>query len=180
MITGKPLLTVEQIQNKVVELALRISEDYQGRALVAVCILKGAFMFFSDIVKRIEVPLKVDFIVVSSYVKTASSGEIDVVCNMNEDITGKDVLLIEDIADTGLTLDYLKEQLLLKNPASVSICTLLNKEERRKKDVRLDYVGFDIPDEYVVGYGLDYEGRFRNLPYIAICKEKNQKINEGN
>lgn len=180
MITGKPLLAVEQIQNKISELALQISKDYQGRELVAVCILKGAFMFFSDIVKRIEVPLKVDFLVVSSYVKTASSGEIKVVCNTSEDIRGKDVLLIEDIADTGLTLHYLKEQLLVQNAASVRICALLNKQARRKVDVSLDYIGFDIPDEYVVGYGLDYEGRFRNLPYIAICKEKNQKTREGN
>lgn len=172
MITGKPLLSVEQIQKKVAELALQISRDYQDRELVAVCILKGAFMFFSDIVKRIEVPLKVDFLLVSSYVKTSSSGEIKVMCNMREDISGKDVLLIEDIADTGLTLQYLKEQLLMQNAASVRICALLNKKARRKVDVGLDYIGFDIPDEYVVGYGLDYEGRFRNLPYIAICKEK--------
>lgn len=171
MIIGKPLLTVEQIQNKAREIAARISDDYEGKEIVSVGILKGAFMFFSDIVKLIQVPMVIDFIIASSYTKTESRGVVQIHADLREDITGKNVLLIEDIVDTGLSLKYIKEMLLKRNPASLKTCVLLDKKSRRTADVPLDYVGFEIPNEYVVGYGLDYENRFRNLPYISIFKK---------
>lgn len=171
MITGRPFLTVEQIQKKVRELAIKISEDYEGKELLTVGILKGAFMLFSDIVKLIQIPMDIDFLIVSSYMKTESTGEIKIHADLREDIKDRHVLLIEDIVDTGLTLKYIKDMLLKRNPASLKICAFLDKKARRKADVHLDYVGFKIPNEYVVGYGLDYENKFRNLPYIAIFKK---------
>jgi hypoxanthine phosphoribosyltransferase len=171
MITGKPLFTVEHIQNRVKELASKISEDYEGKELFSVGILRGAFMFFADIVKLIQIPMAIDFINVSSYSKTASTGEITVHTDLRDDIAGKHVLLIEDIIDTGLTLRYIREMLLKRDPASLKICVFLDKKSRRIAEVPLDYVGFEIPNEYVVGYGLDYENKFRNLPYIAIFKK---------
>lgn len=171
MIFGRPFLTVEQIQEKNRELADRMSEDYKGKNLLAVGILKGAFMFFSDIVRLIKTPLVIDFLIVSSYIKTDTSGEVKVHYDLKGDITDKDVLLIEDIVDTGITLNFIRERILLKRPRSLKICALLDKKKRRQVEVPLDYVGFEIPDEYVVGYGLDYDNRFRNLPYIAIFKK---------
>lgn len=171
MIFGRPFLTVEQIQEKNRELADRMSEDYKGKNLLAVGILKGAFMFFSDIVRLIKTPLVIDFLIVSSYIKTDTSGEVKVHYDLKGDITDKDVLLIEDIVDTGITLNFIRERILLKEPKSLKICALLDKKKRRQVEVPLDYVGFEIPDEYVVGYGLDYDNRFRNLPYIAIFKK---------
>jgi hypoxanthine phosphoribosyltransferase len=171
MVTGIPLLTVEQIQSKVQELAALISTDYQGKDLLSVGILRGAFMFFSDIVKSIQVPMEIDFLIVSSYVKTGSSGVVDIHADIREDIEDRNVLLIEDIVDTGISLNHIRDMLLRRGPASLRICTLLDKRSRRKIEVPLDYVGFRIPDAYVVGYGLDYENSFRNLPYIATFKQ---------
>ncbi len=171
MIIGKPFLTADQIQNKVKELAAKISEDYAKKDLLSVGILKGAFMFFSDIVRLINIPMAVDFLIASSYAKTETTGEVKIHADLRTDIKGRDVLLIEDIVDTGLTLKQTRDLLLLRQPASLKICTFLDKKARRKADVPLDYVGFEIPDEYVVGYGLDYEDKFRNLPYIAIFKK---------
>lgn len=171
MITGKPLFTVEQIQGRVKEMAAKISADYEGKELITVGILKGAFMFFSDIVKLIQIPIDIDFLIASSYARTHSTGEIKIHCDLREDIKDRHVLLIEDIIDTGLTLKYIKDMLLPRNPASLKICTFFDKKGRRKVDVHLDYTGFEIPNEYVVGYGLDYENKFRNLPYIAIFKK---------
>ena len=171
MIVGKPFLTVEQISKKVRELADQISQDYENKNLLAVGILKGAFVFFSDIVRVIRVPLVVDFIIASSYVKTGTSGEVRIRYDITEDVTDKDVLLIEDIVDTGITLNYIRERILMKGPRSLKICTFLDKVERREADVPLDYVGFTIPNEFVVGYGLDYDNKFRNLPYISIFKK---------
>ncbi len=128
-------------------------------------------MFFADIVKLIQVPLEVDFIVASSYIKTETTGEVKIHADIREDIKDKHVLLLEDIVDTGLTLKNIKDMLLRKNPASLKICTFLDKKAHRKVDLKLDYVGYEIPDYYVVGYGLDYENKYRNLPYIAIFKE---------
>jgi hypoxanthine phosphoribosyltransferase len=170
MVTGKPFLTVEQIQNRVKELADKISGDYEGKEILAVGILKGAFMFFTDIVKLIQVPLEIDFLVASSYIKTETTGEVEIHADIREDIKGKHVLLIEDIVDTGLTLKYIKDILLKRNPSSIKICAFLDKQAHRKVDLDVDYVGYEIPDHYVVGYGLDYENKFRNLPYIAIFK----------
>lgn len=171
MIVGKPLFSVEQIQLKVKELAEKISNDYEGKDLLAVGIMRGAFMFFSDLVRAVRVPLVIDFIVVASYVKTASTGEVKMYHDLKEDVTDKDVLLIDDIVDTGITLNYIREHFLLKRPKSLKICSLLDKKGRRVVDVPIEYVGFDIPDEFVVGYGLDYDNKFRNLPYISVFKK---------
>lgn len=171
MVTGKPLFTAEQIQGRVRELADRISLDYRGKNLLAVGILRGAFMFYSDIVRLIRVPLSVDFIVASSYLKTSTTGEVKVHYDIREDMKNKDVLLIEDIVDSGITLNYIRERILARSPASLRVCAFLDKKGRREVDVPLDYVGFQISNEYVVGYGLDYDNKFRNLPYISVFKK---------
>jgi hypoxanthine phosphoribosyltransferase len=172
MITGKPFLTVEQIQKRVRELANTISADYEGRDVLAVGILKGAFMFFSDIAKLIQVPMNVDFIVASSYIKTSSTGEVVMHADVREEITGKHVIIFEDIIDTGQTLKYIRDRIMSKHPASLKICAFLDKKAHRQVDLIPDYVGFEIPDAYVVGYGLDYDNRYRNLPYIAVFKKE--------
>ncbi len=171
MVIGKPLYTVEQIQAKVREVADRITREYDGKEIIMVCILKGAFMFFSDLVRYIRIPIKVDFISCSSYVRSDSTGEVKMHQDLREDIRDKHVILVEDIADSGLTLNFLREHLLQREPASLKICALLDKKDRRIVDVPLDYVGFRIPNEFVVGYGLDYSNMFRNLPYIAVFKK---------
>jgi len=172
MIVGKPLLTTREIQTKAKELALRISGDYAGKDLLAVGILKGACMFFSDLVRCIEVPLTIDFIIASSYVKTENSGEVKIYYDVRGDISDKHVLLIEDIVDTGITLNQIRERILMRSPKSLKICTFLDKRERRVVDVPLDYIGFEIPNLFVVGYGLDYDNMFRNLPYISVFKKR--------
>jgi hypoxanthine phosphoribosyltransferase len=174
MVIGKPLLTEEQIQTKVKELAGRISDEYKGREIVAVGILKGAFMFFSDLVRHVRVPLSVDFIIASSYVKTDTTGEVRIHADLREDIEGKDVILVEDILDTGITLNYLRERLLSRAPSSLKTCILLDKRERRIIDVPIDFKGFEIPNEYVVGYGLDFDDKFRNLPFISVFKRSDK------
>lgn len=171
MITGKPLFTVDKIQTRVKELAEQISNDYAGTEILSVGILKGAFMFFSDLVKAIQTPMDIDFLIASSYAKTQSTGKIRLHADLRADIKDRHVLLIEDIVDTGLTLKYINDMLLSRNPASLKICAFLDKKDRRETDIPLDYVGFEIPNEYVVGYGLDYENQFRNLPYIAVFKK---------
>lgn len=171
MVVGKPIFTVEQIQQRVRELAEMISKDYEGKNLLAVGILRGAFMFLSDLVRAIKVPLTVDFVIASSYMKEATTGEVKVYYDVREDVKDKDVLLIEDIVDTGITLNHIRERMLQKRPRSLRICTFLDKKERRVVDVPLDYTGFEIPNEFVVGYGLDYDNRYRNLPYIAVFRK---------
>jgi hypoxanthine phosphoribosyltransferase len=171
MVTGKPFLTVEQIQSKVRELAGKITVDYDGKNLLAVGILKGAFIFFSDIVRMIKIPLVVDFLIASSYVMDDTTGKVKIHHDISEDIQDKDVLLIEDIIDTGITINYIRERILMKEPRSLKICAFLDKVERREVDVPLDYTGFKIPNEFVVGYGLDYNNKFRNLPYISFFKK---------
>lgn len=172
MISGKPLLTTRQIQERIQELAQRISRDYSGKDLLAVGILKGGFMFFSDLVRAIEVPLTLDFIIASSYMNTDSLGQVKVYYDIREDMTDKHVLLIDDIVDTGITLNHIRERVLAKCPRSLKICTFLDKKERREVEIPIDYAGFEIPNEFVVGYGLDYDNKFRNLPYISIFKKK--------
>ncbi|MBS1112684.1 MAG: hpt [Nitrospirae bacterium] len=172
MIIGKPLLTAGQIQGKVKELAREISKDYAGKDVIAVGILKGAFMFFSDIVRSIEIPLTFDFIIASSYVKSDTTGEVKIHYDVREDISDKHVLLIDDIVDTGITLNQIRERILTRTPLSLKICTFLDKRERREVDIPLDYVGYVIPNQYVVGYGLDYDNRYRNLPYISVFRKK--------
>jgi len=172
MIIGKPLFTTRQIQAKVKELAQIISKDYAGKEILAVGILKGSFMFFSDIVRAIEVPLTIDFILASSYVKSETSGEVKIHYDIREDISDKHVLLIDDIVDTGITLNQIRERILTRFPLSLKICTFLDKKERREVDIPLDYVGYVIPNQFVVGYGLDYDNKYRNLPYISIFRKK--------
>jgi len=171
MIIGKPFLTVEQIQTRIKELAEKISLDYEGNEILAVGILKGAFMFFADIVRLIQVPMNIDFLVASSYIKTLATGEVKIHADVREDMKGRHVLLFEDIVDTGLTLKYIKDLLTSRNPASLQVCAFLDKKAHRQVDLDLTYVGYEIPDEYVVGYGLDYDNKYRNLPYISIFKE---------
>jgi hypoxanthine phosphoribosyltransferase len=172
MITGKPLFNSQEIQAKVKELAERITKDYSGKELLAVGILKGAYMFFSDLVRAIEVPLTLDFIIASSYIKTETSGEVKMYYDIRENIPDKHVLLIDDIVDTGITLNYIRERVLARCPQSVKVCAFLDKKEKREVEIPLDYVGFEIPNEFVVGYGLDYDNKFRNLPYISIFKKR--------
>lgn len=171
MITGKPLLTTEKIQQRVKELGQLISEDYRNKNLLTIGILKGAFMFFSDLVKHIQTPMNLDFIIASSYVKNNTSEEVKIYYDIRENISGKDVLLVEDIVDTGITLNHIRERVLTQTPNSLRICSFLDKKERRIVDVPLDYIGFEIPNVFVVGYGLDYDNKFRNLPYISIFKK---------
>ena len=171
MVTGKPFFTVEQIQSKVKELADRISADYAGKNLLVVGILKGAFMFHPDLVRMIKVPLAIDFIIASSYLKDSSTGEVKIQYEVREDLADKDVLLVEDIVDSGITLNYIRERILARSPKSLRICVFLDKRGRREVDVPLDYKGFEIQNEFVVGYGLDYDNKFRNLPYISIFKK---------
>lgn len=171
MVVGKPFLTVEQIQKRVKELADKITEDYKDKNLLAVGILRGAFIFFSDIVRLIKIPVVIDFLIASSYVKTDTTGEVRVHYDIREDIADKDILLVEDIVDTGITLNYIRERILMKGPRSLKICTFLDKRGRRQVEVPLDYIGFEIPNEFIVGYGLDYDNKFRNLPYISVFKK---------
>lgn len=172
MITGRPLFTTEQIHEKVTELAAAISRDYEGKEILAIGIMKGALVFFADIIRALKLPVTVDLIIASSYYKTASSGKISIHYEPREPIEGKNVLLIDDIIDTGVSLNHIREKILSQNPESLKICVLLDKKERRITDVPVDYTGFQIPNEYVVGYGLDYENRYRNLPYIAVFKKE--------
>ena len=171
MVTGKPFLTVEQIQARVRELAEKISADYKGSDILVVGILKGAVIFFSDLIRQIRTPIEMDFLIASSYIKDSTTGEVKIHADLRENISGKNVILVEDIVDTGMTLNYIKDMLLKRNPASLKICALLDKKSCRKVDLQIDYVGFEIPDKFVVGYGLDYDNKFRNLPYLAIFKE---------
>ncbi len=172
MITGKPLFTTEQIHEKVVELAGAIYRDYQGKEVLAVGILKGSIIFFADIIRALKLPVTVDFFVASSYFKTVSKGETSIYYEPREPVKGRHVLLIDDIVDTGVSLNYIREKILHQKPASLKICVLLDKKERRITNVPVDYVGFDIANQFVVGYGLDYENKYRNLPYIAAFKKE--------
>ncbi len=167
------LVDEEALQLKINELGKQITDDYQGKELLVVCILKGAVMFVSDLIKRIDLPLEIDFMAISSYGNsTKSSGIVRIIKDLNEDIKGKHILIVEDIIDSGLTLSYLIDNLKSREPASVAICTLLDKPDNRKTDIDIAYTGFVVPDEFVVGYGLDYAEKYRNLPFIAVLKEE--------
>jgi hypoxanthine phosphoribosyltransferase len=166
---GPALLDSETIQKRVREIGIQITEDYRGTVPLLICILKGASIFHADLLRAIELEVSSDFIAVASYGKlTKSSGEVYMLKDLDESIEDKHVLLIEDIVDTGLTLHYLRQTLLARGPRSLKIVALLNKPSRREIDVPVDYIGFDIPDEFVVGYGLDYAQHYRNLPDIRI------------
>lgn len=165
------LLTEEEVDRKIEEIGKKISEDYQGKEIHLICILKGGIFFTCELAKRITVPVSLDFMSVSSYgAGTKSSGVVKIVKDLDEPLDGKDVIIVEDIIDSGRTLSYLIEILHKRNPKSIKLCTLLDKPERRVTDVKVDYIGFNIPDEFVVGYGLDYSQRYRNLPYIGVVE----------
>lgn len=166
------LLPADAIQAKVRELGQRITQDYRPEDnVLMVGVLKGCVMFIVDLAMQIRLPVALDFIAISSYGQsTESSGVVRMLKDLDEDINGRHVLIIEDIIDSGLTLAYLRSQLARRNPASLRVCALLNKPERRSADVQVDYIGFDIPNKFVVGYGLDYAETYRNLPYIGVLK----------
>lgn len=169
----KILVTEEAITSKVKELGKKISEDYKDKDLILVGILKGAVIFLSDLARSIDIPVALDFMAVSSYGKSSTStGEVRIVKDLDFSVENKDILIIEDIIDTGYTLAYLTDNLKKRGASSVKVCSLLDKPERRKVDVKVDYLGFAIPDEFVVGYGLDYAEFGRNLPYVAALKEE--------
>ena len=168
---AETLITEDEIQSKVAELAKGITEDYRGRDLLLVGVLKGAFMLMSDLARHVEIPLELDFMAVSSYGSaTKTSGIVRILKDLDLDISDRDVLIVEDIIDSGLTLSWLRGNLESRQPASLSVCTLLRKPDAVKVDVPVKYVGFDIPNEFVVGYGLDYGERYRNLPYVGTLK----------
>ncbi len=165
------LLTEAQVNARIQEIGEQISKDFAGKQVHLVCILKGGSFFMCELAKRITVPVSLDFMSVSSYGgDTKSSGVVRIVKDLDESLTGKNVLVVEDIVDSGRTLSYLLDMLRERGPADVKLCTLLDKPDRRVVDVKVDYTGFQIPDEFVVGYGLDYDQKYRNLPYIGIVK----------
>ena len=166
----KVLITEQEIASRTRELAEQIQREYNNEEIVIVCILKGATFFAVELAKRIESDTIIDFMKVSSYEGTESTGKINFTLDISEDITGKNVLIVEDIVDTGRTLAYVKKYLESKNPKNVKICTMLNKKERRVIDLEPEYVAFDIPDKFVIGYGLDYDEKYRNLPYVGYLE----------
>jgi len=166
---GQVLVSAEELQRRVSELGKEISRDYAGRSLLLVGVLKGAVFFLSDLMRFIETPVELDFMAVASYGSaTDSSGVVRILKDLDAAIEDRDVLIVEDIVDSGLTLQYLMRNLGSRNPRSLEVCALLTKPERRKVDLPTRYVGFEIPDRFVVGYGLDYEQRHRNLPFVAV------------
>lgn len=162
------LVSEEEAEEIVAKLGKQISKDYEGKNLVLVSVLKGAVVFMADLMRAIDIPLSIDFMVVSSYHKTESTGTVKIIKDLDTDLTGKDILIVEDILDTGRTLASLMEILKMRNPASLKICTFLDKPDRRVADISAEYTGKVIPDEFVVGYGLDYDEAYRNLPYVGI------------
>ena len=169
--TIRVLVSEKDVDKKICEIGEQISKDYEGKEIHLICILKGGVFFMCELAKRITIPVSMDFMSVSSYgADTKSSGVVKIVKDLDEPLEGKDVLIVEDIIDSGRTLYHLIELLEKRNPASIRLCTLLDKPERRVKQVNVDYVGFNIPDEFVVGYGLDYAQKYRNLPYIGVVE----------
>lgn len=165
------LLTEEEVDKRIQEIGDQISKDYAGKEVHLVCVLKGGSFFMCELAKRITVPVSFDFMSVSSYGKdTKSSGVVRIVKDLDESLKDKDVIVVEDIVDSGRTLSYLLEMLNDRGPKSMRLCTLLDKPERRVVEVKVDYTGFEIPDEFVVGYGLDYDQKYRNLPYIGVVE----------
>lgn len=165
------LLSEEEVDKRIKEIGEQISKDYTGKQVHLVCVLKGGSFFMCELAKRITVPVSFDFMSVSSYGgETKSSGVVKIVKDLDEPLKDKDVIIVEDIVDSGRTLSYLMEMLKDRGPSSLRLCTLLDKPDRRVVDVPVDYTGFQIPDEFVVGYGLDYDQKYRNLPYIGIVE----------
>lgn len=168
----KPLISEAELKDKIKELGHQISKDYQDNEVRVICVLKGGVMFMVDLAKEITSPVSLDFLAVSSYGnETSSSGIVKIIKDLDESIEGKDVIIVEDIIDSGRTLSYLVQILKDRKPKSLKICTLLDKPDRRVVEVDVDYIGFTIPDQFVIGYGLDYMQLYRNLPYIAVVEE---------
>ncbi|MFZ2358334.1 MAG: hypoxanthine phosphoribosyltransferase [Anaerolineae bacterium] len=165
------LISEEQVQRKVAEIGARICADFAGEQILIVAVLKGALLFLADLIRHIDLPLAIDFLAVSSYgAGTESSGVVRILKDLDETIEHQNVIIVEDIVDSGRTLDYLLRMLRQRNPATLHVCTLLDKRERREIDVPIDYVGFEVPDAFVVGYGLDYAEHYRQLPFIGVLK----------
>lgn len=165
------MIPEEDVSKRIEEMGRQISRDYEGKQIHMICVLKGGVFFMCELAKRVSIPVSLDFMSVSSYGDgTSSSGVVRIAKDLDESLEGKDVLVVEDIIDSGRTLYYLLDILAKRRPASMKLCTLLDKPDRRVRDVKVDYVGFEIPDEFVVGYGLDYAQRYRNLPYIGIVR----------
>lgn len=167
------LCTEQQLQEKIAELGAAITKDYQGKDLLMVSILKGSVMVMADLMRAVDLPLQIDFMNVSSYgAGTETKGSVKILKDLDVDIKGKNLLIVEDILDSGVTLHNLMNMLQQRNPASIEICALFSKPSRRKVDVEAKYIGYEIPDAFIVGYGLDYDEKFRNLPYVGILKEE--------
>ncbi len=167
------LLTEEQIHDKVDELARELNEKYRGKEVLCICILKGSTIFFSDLTRKLDFPVQFDFMIASSYESgTVSQGVLNIKKDLEQPIEGKHIIIVEDILDTGNTLYHLKKELLARKPASFAICCLLDKPSRREIDISADYIGFNIPNEFVVGYGLDFDENYRQLPYIGVLKSE--------
>ena len=164
------LLTEERLRARVAELGAAITRDYAGRKVTLVAVLKGSFVFLADLVRAIDLPVAVEFIAISSYQGKTSTGVVQITSDLTRNVEGEDVIVVEDIVDTGLTMQYLLENLATRHPASLRLCALLEKPARAQVKVAIDYKGFEIPDEFVVGYGLDCDGQLRNLPYLGILR----------
>ncbi|CDI48249.1 hypoxanthine phosphoribosyltransferase [Clostridium tetani] len=167
------LYSQEELRKKIKEMGKKISEDYKGKDLILIGVLKGSVIFMADLMKEINIPCSMDFMAVSSYGNSSeTSGVVRILKDLDFEIENRDVLIVEDIVDSGVTLRYLVDYLKGRKPASIEIVCLLNKEERRQSNIDVKYIGFDVPDYFIVGYGLDYAEKYRNLPYIAILKEE--------
>ena len=168
---GTMLISQEEISKRAVEIGKQISEDFKGEEVLFVGILKGAVLWLSDLVKNVDIDVKIDFMAVSSYgAETKTSGVVRIMKDLDTSIEGKNVIIVEDIVDSGITLNYLKGYLLGRNPKALKICTLLDKPKGRRADVKVDYIGFEVEDIFIVGYGLDYDQKYRNLPYISYLE----------
>ncbi len=169
---GEIIISQEQIENRAKEIGKQISEDYAGEEVYVIGILKGAVLWMSEVLKNMDLPARIDFMAVSSYgASTKSSGVVKINKDLDDSVEGRNVIIMEDIVDSGVTLNYLKEYLTGMHPKSLKICTLLDKPEGRKKDIDVDYIGFEVGHVFIVGFGLDFDQRFRNLPYITSVKE---------
>jgi hypoxanthine phosphoribosyltransferase len=165
------LISEERLKARIHEMAHQISQDYEGKDLLLVCILKGGVVFLTDLMRALTIPHAIDFMAISSYgASTESSGVVRILMDLNTNIEGKNVLVVEDIIDTGNTLNYIRRNLITRQPSSLRVCTLLNKPSRRKLDIKIDYVGFDIANKFVIGYGLDFGERYRNIPFVGVLK----------
>ncbi len=170
---GDVMISKDELQKRIAELGSEISKDYKGESILAICVLKGAVLFMSDLIRELNVETEIDFMAVSSYgASTKSTGVVRILKDLDSNIEGENVIIVEDIIDSGLTLKYLTEYLMARKPKTLRICTLLDKPERRIANIKADYIGFSIENKFIVGYGLDYNQKYRNLPYISYLEEE--------